>query len=71
MSTATRASVCPSCKGAKTERMYLCSGCWFALTGPARRALTKHDGMPAVRRVGELRQQLRDDVPLHEIVISR
>jgi len=71
MSTATPESACPACDEAKAPRMYLCRGCWFTLPSQARSALNRRDGMPAARRLGELRQQLRDGVPIHTIVISR
>lgn len=71
MSAAAPESTCPACEQAKTPRMYLCSGCWFTLPSQARRALTKYDGMPAARRLGELHTQLRAGVPLHQIAISR
>jgi hypothetical protein len=67
--TPAGARPCPACSGLKAARQYLCRGCWFTLQSAARRALNKHDGL-AARRLSELLEQLRNDMPLHLIVVT-
>lgn len=60
---------CPSCKGPKTAAHYLCRGCWFSLTRPARAALNRRDNRAHIR-LGDLYRQIQDGVPLAEVVIA-
>lgn len=59
----------PGCTSRKNPKHYLCPGCWFTLKPAARRALNRRDNA-AFRRLAELREQLRQDTPLREIVIT-
>jgi hypothetical protein len=61
---------CPSCRRPKGPGKYLCSGCWFTLPQPARSALNRRD-THAHARLRELHSQLANDVPLHEIQVTR
>lgn len=61
---------CPSCGAHKHPGHYLCNGCWFTLLPAARRALRRADGIAAARRLGELLDQLKADVPLHKVAIT-
>jgi hypothetical protein len=65
------ATTCPACQSPKVPRRYLCGGCWFTLTPGARRQLSRADGIPAARRLGELLDQIKAGVPLHTVVITR
>lgn len=59
----------PGCTSRKKAAHYLCQGCWFTLKPAARRALSRRDNA-AFRRLSELREQLRQDTPLYEVVIT-
>lgn len=65
----TYSKPCPSCAGPKAPRHYMCPGCWPQLSAPARAALGRGDRL-SVRRLAELLEQLRNDVPLAEVVIT-
>jgi hypothetical protein len=60
---------CPSCGGAKNPRHYLCPSCWRQLPDATRRLLYRKDRL-AFRRLSDLHEQLRNDVPLNEIQVS-
>lgn len=60
---------CPACKNPKPARLYLCRGCWFTLQPGVRAALNRRDDH-AVRRLSDLYEQIRTDVPLREIRIT-
>lgn len=62
-------SPCPSCSSAKGPGKYLCPSCWSALTGPAQRALSRHDDR-ALTRLRELHNQIGQGVPLPDVSIS-
>jgi hypothetical protein len=69
MTATDRALTCPSCKGTKAKQYYVCPTCWFALPSPARAALNLEDTR-AFRRLSDLLEQLRNNVPLEEIEIN-
>lgn len=60
---------CPSCKGQKLGRHYLCEECWWALPRDARGPLLRKDNL-AFRRLAELLDQLRQGVPVGQIEIT-
>ncbi|MGI5223559.1 hypothetical protein [Actinoallomurus sp. CA-142502] len=59
----------PGCTFPKKASQYLCPGCWYTLQPAARRALSRRDDL-AVRRLAELREQLRQDTALRQVVIT-
>lgn len=63
-------TTCPACQGPKPANTYLCKSDWFTLTADARTALLVKDGIPAARRLGELRNQIKAAVPLDKVVIT-
>ena len=60
---------CPSCRDPKPARLYLCRGCWYTLRPNVRAALNRRDAL-AARRLSQLLDQLRADVPLHQIEVA-
>ena len=60
---------CPACGGGKNPRHYLCRGCWPQLPDTVRRLLYRKDRL-AFRRLSDLHEQLRNDVPLSEIQVT-
>ncbi|MGH3376009.1 MAG: hypothetical protein ACRDP6_14820 [Actinoallomurus sp.] len=62
-------TVCPACSATKEPKKYLCRGCWFTLPRAARGPLLRHDAQ-AFRRLSELLEQIRNDVPLNQIQIT-
>jgi hypothetical protein len=60
---------CPSCGGPKDRPKYMCGICWRELPRPARQLLIER-GPHALRRLSELLEQLRNGVPLAEVVIA-
>ncbi|MEU4825082.1 hypothetical protein AB0H37_24690 [Actinomadura sp. NPDC023710] len=63
------APACPSCGREKNPRHYLCRGCWAQLPDTVRRLLYRKDRL-AFRRLSDLHEQLRNNVPLHEIEVT-
>lgn len=65
--TQTRCPACPS--GTKGPGKYLCFDCWDALSGPARRSLSRRDSK-AMARIQELYAQLGTGLPLADITVT-
>ncbi|WP_203596252.1 hypothetical protein [Actinomadura bangladeshensis] len=61
--------ICKSCGGEKNPRHYLCPGCWRQLPAVTQRRLYRKD-RAAFRRLADLHEQLRNNVPLAEIEVS-
>jgi hypothetical protein len=62
-------NACPACGAPKASGQYLCRGCWFSLDASARRALWRKDGL-ALKRLGELFEQIKAGVALPDIRVS-
>lgn len=60
--------LCESCGGRRKGGHYLCRVCWYTLPEVTRARLGKRDPL-AYRRLADLQDQLRRDVPLHEIIV--
>ncbi|WP_326729011.1 hypothetical protein [Streptomyces phaeochromogenes] len=67
--TAMATTPCRSCRTPKPSRIYLCAGCWAALTAETRRSLNRRDSK-ALARLRELHQQIDAGVPLAEIGVT-
>ncbi|MCP9947341.1 hypothetical protein [Actinomadura madurae] len=63
------ALVCPSCGGEKSPRHYVCRPCWRLLPAETQRRLYRKDPA-AFRRLSDLHEQLRNNMPLNEIEVS-
>ncbi|TDD31660.1 hypothetical protein E1287_25710 [Actinomadura sp. KC06] len=62
-------ATCPSCQGEKLPSHYLCLTCWRKIPEATRKALNRRDAA-AFRRLSDLREQLRRNVPLNEIQVT-
>lgn len=64
-----RTTVCPNCGNGKDSKLYLCRRCWLGLSVVTRKRLWKKDD-DAMKRLYELYEQIRNDVPLSEIQVG-
>lgn len=62
--------LCPCCGNPIAARFYLCRSGWAQLPDAAKKALNRKDGLPAARRLAQLRAQLNAGVALTDIEIT-